>query len=683
MCKILLFASVFIFLAITNARATYTQLCKMSYMWPEFEFQLSKRRYKLFKYRDATLGAPSGEMAIVFVPGNRGSYKQVRSFGSHISHLAVNQQTNIPHIYTLDLHEEWSALSGNIAQRQRIFVNSTLFTIAKRHGWNNLIIIAHSMGGVIVKSLPGLPVHLVISLATPQHPVLGPWDDSAQLNSIYKSPCPSFPLVSIGGGLADDQVAPHLTVDPCPTTLQLSSTAIVGSWTSVDHKAIMWCNALIERMARGVLQSQSPKVDLRWWKEFLTKASLPPPARISLESNPVVGELDQLYRHQALDFTLPMGCNLSFYSSHPILQVETISIPSPQQAAALEQIGRPRTFDDDLLPGVYYGFTSTPNHVMTATRADWTIVSCTNPSVHSLSLVFFKLLPWPYRLGTQSIELPSGIKHTVELPGLLSSIAVLHVSTSRSDFPILLVKNDGLADQEFFHYVNLAQGKTAKVSFFNTDNALQSLTFYTTSPVSVFISVSITSSVFHAVKTYVILLAMLSVPASYAPKFVLFGLLAIGRVTSAVRHAMDATWILSILWILALGFSKPFTYIPQRDQPVAKYYIPIVVFCGVVSSSLFPRTLSVLFRGLFSDQTMALMCLPGVIAWIQAKHYLTRPTFTEIMIGFTWSFMYNFHVFTKRSKWEPYIILACVLFQLEEYIFPTLSSFALITLLKK
>nr|KAF6450859.1 post-GPI attachment to proteins inositol deacylase 1 [Molossus molossus] len=120
--------------------------CSMSYMFEYPEYQkielpkkLAKRypAYELYLYGEGSYAEehkilPLTGIPVLFLPGNAGSYKQVRSIGS----IALRKAEDIDFKYHFDFfsvnfNEELVALYGGSLQKQTKFVHECIKTILK------------------------------------------------------------------------------------------------------------------------------------------------------------------------------------------------------------------------------------------------------------------------------------------------------------------------------------------------------------------------------------------------------------------------------------------------------------------------------------------------------------------------------------------------------------------------
>ncbi|KAJ1023207.1 hypothetical protein NDA16_003360 [Ustilago loliicola] len=263
------------------------------------------RKYRLYLYRERDfepLEFPTGSPAL-FVPGNAGSYGQVRSVASSASRQfyvengsgARREEWNdappgVAHTdwYTIDFNEDFSAFSGSTLIEQATFINEVIAYLTDRYaspatrsfaaGKRNTTvpILAHSMGGIAARLTQHLPNHprgrvdTIVTLSTPHAYPPVPFDRSVEyVYSLINQPVEPAStqkqvpplLVSIAGGLLDTQ----LPSDPsslslarigesvAPSRISTFTTSLPSLWSSVDHLAVMWCDQLREKIARGFL----------------------------------------------------------------------------------------------------------------------------------------------------------------------------------------------------------------------------------------------------------------------------------------------------------------------------------------------------------------------------------------------------------------------------------------------
>ncbi|CEG81595.1 hypothetical protein RMATCC62417_15779 [Rhizopus microsporus] len=186
----------------------------------------------------------------------------------------------------VDLNEELTAFSGQHVLDQANYVNAAIQTILNLyHGRvDSVIIVGHSMGGIVARTLMRLPnyvpnsVRTILTLATPHtsapvllDPVLyrlyqdlsqfwgpGQFTKGGTLRNVT--------LVSIAGGSLDNIVHSDSTgvhsIVPESHGFAVFSTSIPFVWTESDHMAILWCNQLVKRLAATLVNIRDPAMSV-------------------------------------------------------------------------------------------------------------------------------------------------------------------------------------------------------------------------------------------------------------------------------------------------------------------------------------------------------------------------------------------------------------------------------------
>ncbi|XP_006878803.1 PREDICTED: GPI inositol-deacylase [Elephantulus edwardii] len=255
--------------------------CSMSYMFEYPEYQkirlpkkLAKRypAYELYLYGEGSYAEehkilPLTGIPVLFLPGNAGSYKQVRSLGS----IALRKAEDIDFKYHFDFfsvnfNEELVALYGGSLQKQTKFVHECIKTILKLYKGQefapkSVVIIGHSMGGLVARALLTLKnfkqdlINLLITQATPHVAPVMPLDHFitdfyVTVNNywILNAHHINLTTLSVAGGFRDYQVRSGLTFLPQlshhTSALSVVSSAVPKTWVSTDHLSIVWCKQL-------------------------------------------------------------------------------------------------------------------------------------------------------------------------------------------------------------------------------------------------------------------------------------------------------------------------------------------------------------------------------------------------------------------------------------------------------
>lgn len=265
--------------------------CAMSYMYQSYAKLQSfdtkhtrlASRYSLYLYRDAKYDPvpdsnfkPDGT-PVIFIPGNAGSYRQVRSIASLAAEISASPDNNNTRLdfYTMDFQEDFSAFHGRTLLDQAEYVNDAINYILQLYDKESpdiphpksVIVIGHSMGGFIARSLVVLDnyvpesINTIVTLATPH--LLPPltfdsymtdiytrvnnyWTQSFSKSNIDRNPLSSVALISIAGGKNDNMIHSDSTavfpIAASSNSFATLSSSIPGVWTSIDHLAIVWCH---------------------------------------------------------------------------------------------------------------------------------------------------------------------------------------------------------------------------------------------------------------------------------------------------------------------------------------------------------------------------------------------------------------------------------------------------------
>ncbi|NXV47775.1 PGAP1 deacylase, partial [Uria aalge] len=257
--------------------------CSMTYMYeyPEYlKIKLPKKTarrypvYELYLYGEGNYAEENKNLfltgiPVLFLPGNAGSYKQVRSLGS----IALRKAEDVDfkyhfNFFTVNFNEELVALYGGSLQRQTKFVHECIKVILKLYrdrefAPTSVAIVGHSMGGLVARALLTLKnfkpelINLLITQATPHVAPVMPLDK--YLTDFYTAvnnhwilkaqDLRNLTTLSVAGGFRDYQVRSGLAFLPRlsqhDSALSVVSSAVPRAWASTDHLSIVWCKELI------------------------------------------------------------------------------------------------------------------------------------------------------------------------------------------------------------------------------------------------------------------------------------------------------------------------------------------------------------------------------------------------------------------------------------------------------
>ena len=265
--------------------------CQMTYMYEypmyipvQLADSVQKRfpLYGLFVYGEGETGElvekekKYSGIPVLFIPGNSGSHKQVRSLASVALRKALDKDygyRNHFDYFTVDFNEEFSALYGGNLRKQAEYLAVTIDHILGLYAGqdlapNSVVLIGHSIGGLVAKSLfthpkfDGDKVSVLLTLATPHEPVVVPdmhlrefYDHVDQVwNDTRKTELKKVTVVSVGGGKRDVQVRSSLTTSAY-ADVNVVTTDVPGIWASADHQCIVWCKQLVLAINRALFDS--------------------------------------------------------------------------------------------------------------------------------------------------------------------------------------------------------------------------------------------------------------------------------------------------------------------------------------------------------------------------------------------------------------------------------------------
>ncbi|XP_078684049.1 GPI inositol-deacylase-like [Branchiostoma floridae x Branchiostoma belcheri] len=272
--------------------------CEMTYMfeYPEYlPVPLSENvtksfpRYHLFLYGEGAYARQSKNfkltgVPVLFIPGNAGSYKQVRSLGSVALKKAQHLRTPFHFNYfSVDLNEELTGMFGAILSEQTEFVHRCVLKILTMYRKaetppKSVVLVGHSVGGIIARALFTLPdfdpsmVNTIITQATPhQSPVINADQYMADfyrtVNQYWQDGMSSgrlshVTIASTGGAHRDYLVQSGLTslkrIVPESNAVSAVTSAIPKVWLSTDHLAIVWCKQLVLATKRALFDIIDP-----------------------------------------------------------------------------------------------------------------------------------------------------------------------------------------------------------------------------------------------------------------------------------------------------------------------------------------------------------------------------------------------------------------------------------------
>ncbi len=293
------------------------QGCVMSRMSPTYiklsgfdtEHTRFATKYSLYLYREEGVDQYSQDniglkgAPVLFLPGNAGSYKQVRSLSSEASryfyeHIRPDQEAiragaSSLDFFTIDFNEDLAAFHGQTLLDQAEYVNEAVAYILSLYGDtrrtlrdpqlpdpSSVILIGHSMGGIVARSVlvtsnyQSNSVNTLITMSTPhaRPPVTFDadivfaykrindyWRDSYGQEWETQNPLRHTTLISIAGGGLDTTVpsdyASLSSLVPESHGFTVFTSTIPDVWTGMDHLAITWADQIRKVIVRSLFDA--------------------------------------------------------------------------------------------------------------------------------------------------------------------------------------------------------------------------------------------------------------------------------------------------------------------------------------------------------------------------------------------------------------------------------------------
>ncbi|RPA94491.1 PGAP1-domain-containing protein [Choiromyces venosus 120613-1] len=285
--------------------------CRMPQMSPvyirEKDFDTEHTRfaskYNLYLYREHNVDIeyPPKGVPVLFIPGNAGSYKQVRPIAAEAARYFKNAAAKDESLleagqrgldfFTVDFNEDITAFHGQTMLDQAEYLNEAVsYILSLYHDSrkstmdsdlpdpSSVILFGHSMGGIVARTMLIMPnyqsnsINTIITMSAPHARPPAPFDKQIvetydDINNYWRksfsakwannNPLWHVTLVSIAGGGLDTIVpsdyASISSLVPDTHGFTVFTSSIPNVWVGVDHLAILWCDQLMKVVARSML----------------------------------------------------------------------------------------------------------------------------------------------------------------------------------------------------------------------------------------------------------------------------------------------------------------------------------------------------------------------------------------------------------------------------------------------
>ncbi|KAI9846615.1 MAG: GPI inositol deacylase [Sclerophora amabilis] len=306
--------------------------CRMSYMRPAFakfsDFDTEHTRfaskYSLYLYREGEIDedtkvciwcfapllllsqadiAQVKGVPVLFIPGNAGSYKQVRPIAAEAAQYFHEVVQHDPHalragtgsldFFTVDFNEDITAFHGQTMLDQAEYLNEAVAYILSLYhdprrsnrdpglpDPSSVILVGHSMGGIVARTMLTMPnyqsnsINTIITMSAPHARPPVSWDADIvrtykQINDYWRqaysqkwannNPLWHVTLISIAGGGLDTVVpsdyASLSSLVPDTHGFTVFTSSVPTVWTGMDHQAILWCDQFRKIIVRALVDT--------------------------------------------------------------------------------------------------------------------------------------------------------------------------------------------------------------------------------------------------------------------------------------------------------------------------------------------------------------------------------------------------------------------------------------------
>ncbi|KAI9816181.1 MAG: GPI inositol deacylase [Pycnora praestabilis] len=284
--------------------------CMMSMMRPAFaklagfdtEHTRFASKYSVYLYREGGIEEDTmvRGIPVLFIPGNAGSYKQVRPLAAEAAQYfhdvvqhdtrALTGGTRSLDFFTVDFNEDITAFHGQTMLDQAEYLNEAVAYIlslyhdprrsARDQGLpdpSSVILLGHSMGGIVARTMLTMSnyqansINTIVTMSAPH--ARPPVSFDAEIIRTYKqindywreaylqkwannNPLWHVTLISIAGGGLDTVVpsdyASLSSLVPDTHGFTVFTSSVPNVWTGMDHLSILWCDQFRKVIIRSL-----------------------------------------------------------------------------------------------------------------------------------------------------------------------------------------------------------------------------------------------------------------------------------------------------------------------------------------------------------------------------------------------------------------------------------------------
>ena len=244
---------------------------------------------------------------VLFIPGNAGSYKQVRPLAAEAAQYyhdtvqhdsqAIRAGTRKLDFFTVDFNEDFTAFHGQTLLDQAEYLNEAVaYILSLYHDPNrsrrdpglpdpsSVILVGHSMGGIVARTMMTMPnyqsnsINTIITMSAPHSRPPVSFDAEMvrtyqRINDYWRqaylqkwannNPLWHVTLISIAGGSLDTVVpSDYMSLSslvPDTHGFTVFTSSVPNVWTGADHLSILWCDQFRKVLVRSLIDA----VDVR------------------------------------------------------------------------------------------------------------------------------------------------------------------------------------------------------------------------------------------------------------------------------------------------------------------------------------------------------------------------------------------------------------------------------------